>query len=928
MPPTTAAGSAHFDSPKLTSGVPSAFNSQEVFQDSATGGITTAQHSGSSAAEASSDHAYLTVNQGTDYYLEVFKRRRIIHNPTVQRLAQQHLARASFDSDSVRALFNSEPSATTSDQDQPNRNASMPAMATSFGSGPFNNIAGLLGPDGAVHHAHPRNTMPGFSGAADNTGNHRVVDPIGFPGSAPRSVGVSRVPFTPQPTGFVIPGLGALVKPLDLDDKKASVSSPLQTRTLLASPHSHDHSGSSNVSDLLQQSASNSVDMSTTRIQQKPLGVAALPTDSQLSPLKQDSSVSSKTLAADKVENPMAQDPASPNASAATKKPQVTNSPTDATKDVEYVRPSGPPPVWVQKQAPRIFKQVRAQNNNHSFETFGGASSILSGMNPDHYSMPYGSQVVAIKCPNLDDILMSHQTGFWATNQNVMTRIMDLHTNREDPSMKTLFLWSMPGSKHFCGLSELQAFDPDVKTDFWDKETGKWVKVQGSMMISWTYNKLVPYEEVIPLVEGKIDQQSITQMWNGMYYTEGTGREVVKAYVEAPHIENLLAAPTGDFFRRAMEHSKIATVPPMGPKFLGRGGYRGRGTYRPTRRGTMENGKSDGRTQPASMQGSIAKQQGKEAVCVESNATSPVQHRDRGKPELQILPVLKYADGTMTTAPDAHGKTVPVTPHKKLASTEISLAEKSNLLGQVQAQSSRAEASHSLSWVQSPRAERSNSLAQTQSGHTLQSSNVPPVMHNSATVGTSLPSNEQIIERKSGSIFNEGGNNRISFEMPPPRKTSVAQQDSALYSEHHSFSTPRTMPDNRFMRNISTWSYNSNPVTPPQPVAPKTPVSQSRSLYELITSPLDNSLHGTPTRHGVRLPSTPSRVGSQSKSTYGFGQVPEKLRTPDSSPLTARIQLAQHIDTPRPSSSLGGVDYEQEEGNNKPHWVSTLVENE
>ncbi|KAH0409703.1 hypothetical protein KCU90_g20596, partial [Aureobasidium melanogenum] len=514
------------------------------------------------------------------------------------------------------------------------------------------------------------------------------------------------------------------------------------------------------------------------------------------------------------------------------------------------------------------------------------------------------------------------------TNQNVMTRIMDLHTNREDPSMKTLFLWSMPGSKHFCGLSELQAFDPGVKTDFWDKETGKWVKVQGSMMISWTYNKLVPYEEVIPLVEGKIDQQSITQMWNGMYYTEGTGREVVKAYVEAPHIENLLAAPTGDFFRRAMEHSKIATVPPMGPKFLGRGGYRGRGTYRPTRRGTMENDKSDGRTQPASMQGSVAKQEGKETVCTESKATSPEQHRDRGKPELQILPVLKYADGTMTTAPDAHGKTVPVTPHKKLTSTEVSLAGKFNLLGQVQAQNTCAEASHSLSWVQGPRAERSKSLAQTQSGNTLQSSNVPPVMRNPATVGTSLPSNEQIIQRKSGSISNEGANNRISFEMPPPRKPSVAQQDSALYSEHHSFSTPRTMPENRFMHNISTWSYNSKPVTPPQPVAPKTPVSQSRSLYELITSPLDNSLHGTPTRHGVRLPSTPSRVGSQSKSTYGFGQVPEKLRTPDSSPLTARIQLAQHIDTPRPSSSLGGVDYEQEEGNNKPHWVSTLVENE
>jgi hypothetical protein len=37
-----------------------------------------------------------------------------------------------------------------------------------------------------------------------------------------------------------------------------------------------------------------------------------------------------------------------------------------------------------------------------------------------------------------------------------------------------------------------------------------------AMMIQWKYCKLVPYDEVIPLVEGKIDQGSITQMWNGM----------------------------------------------------------------------------------------------------------------------------------------------------------------------------------------------------------------------------------------------------------------------------------------------------------------------------------------------------------------------------------------------------------------------------
>lgn len=388
----------------------------------------------------------------------------------------------------------------------------------------------------------------------------------------------------------------------------------------------------------------------------------------------------------------------------------------------------------------------------------------------------------------------------------------------------------------------------------------------------------------------------------------------------------MLAAPTGDFFRRAMEHSKIATVPPMGPKFLGRGSYRGRSTYRPTRRGTIENVKSDSRAQSASMTGSLTKHEGKKTICAQSSATSPEQYHDRGKPELQILPVLKYADGTMTTAPDAQGKTVPVTPHKKLASTEISFAEKLNLLGQVQAQSSRAEGSHSLSWVQGSRAARSNSLAQTQGGHTLQSSNVPPVMRDPATIGTSLPSNEQIIHRKSGSIFNEGGNNRVSFEMPPLRKSSLAQHNPAIHPEHNSFSTPRTVPNNRFMHNIETWSYNY--VTPPHAVAPKTPVSQSRSLYELTTSPMDNSLYGTPTHHGVRLPSTPNRVGSQSKMNYGFGQVPEKLRTPDSSPLAARLQLAQYVDTARPSSRLGHDDYEQEEDNPKRHWVSTLVDNE
>lgn len=48
------------------------------------------------------------------------------------------------------------------------------------------------------------------------------------------------------------------------------------------------------------------------------------------------------------------------------------------------------------------------------------------------------------------------------------------------------------------------------------EHVGSKLTLLSSMMLQWKYCKLIPYEEVIPLVEGKIDQGSITQMWNGM----------------------------------------------------------------------------------------------------------------------------------------------------------------------------------------------------------------------------------------------------------------------------------------------------------------------------------------------------------------------------------------------------------------------------
>lgn len=398
-----------------------------------------------------------------------------------------------------------------------------------------------------------------------------------------------------------------------------------------------------------------------------------------------------------------------------------------------------------------------------------------------------------------------------------------------------------------------------------------------------------------------------------------------------------------------MENSKIATVPPMGPKFFGRGGHRGRGTYRSSRRGAFENGKTDSRTQPVLMPGSANKQERKEHnSSTQTTTASPEHFRDRGKPELKMMPVLTYADGTMTTAPDMNGNIVPVTHCDASPGMQTSRVERSNSLIQAQAQilssrtarpnllnqaqnvhtvqGSRAESYNSVAQTHGSHVGESGSLAQTKSGHTLQSSH--PVLNPSATVSTSIDVGAPIIQRKSGSIFNDT-TYRSSFEMAaPPKPLAAAQYASASHLEHHSPSTPRARAQsNQSVNNIDIWSYTF--LTRTQTVVPKTPVSQSRSLFALSASPLDTSSHGTSTPRGVPLYTTPGHVGSQGKSTtFGFAQVPERLRTPDSSPLAARVQLAQQLDTPRSAFRVDQADHDQEESKLKPHWVSMLVDNE
>jgi hypothetical protein len=235
-----------------------------------------------------------------------------------------------------------------------------------------------------------------------------------------RGNNVSGVPFTPQATGFIIPGLGALFKPLDLDSSKKTSDSPQsKTHALVPGSQPYNVGVASDVSGLSQQTGSGSVNTSVAQKQYKSDGGAARQsTGLQSSPLKQGPSASAVLAAADQVEKPMAQGLASPDASVTPKKMHVTTSPSGVAKESEYVRPSGSPPVWKEKQTVRTFKLLRAQNNHRSFETFDGAHSILSGMNPDHYSMPYGVSSHLHNLPRTSTDLVKVSSGCYQVPQS------------------------------------------------------------------------------------------------------------------------------------------------------------------------------------------------------------------------------------------------------------------------------------------------------------------------------------------------------------------------------------------------------------------------------------------------------------------------------------------------------------------------------
>ncbi|GAB7340360.1 hypothetical protein MBLNU457_6805t1 [Dothideomycetes sp. NU457] len=197
-------------------------------------------------------------------------------------------------------------------------------------------------------------------------------------------------------------------------------------------------------------------------------------------------------------------------------------------------------PTWKQFQTDQSFKLSTLEGKEVD-EPFKHAYEMLKNMNPNVYQLPHGSCVVAVKCSNIANIMKAIEHGIWARPANVSQRIAKVCADRA-PKAKVLLLFSVSGSKQFCGFAEVVDYMPDFPTDFWmsdDPKIRARVAHESAFTVQWIYCKLVAFDTV-RLVDRRHEGESVTQMWNGMHYKDEVGRDVIKAYVEAPHVENLL----------------------------------------------------------------------------------------------------------------------------------------------------------------------------------------------------------------------------------------------------------------------------------------------------------------------------------------------------------------------------------------------------
>ncbi|KXT07790.1 hypothetical protein AC579_4298 [Pseudocercospora musae] len=231
--------------------------------------------------------------------------------------------------------------------------------------------------------------------------------------------------------------------------------------------------------------------------------------------------------------------------------------------------------VWSERSHPRSLRRGLKDPKAEWEEAFDGALTVLAAVNPEHFQMPLGTRIINIKSEFPSNVITSIRQGKLSVMAKVAERIMKIWDLRLDTNEKVLMLFSVNGSKKFCGIAEMSGpWDPNTPVDGWEVNPAAMKPCVGSIPLTWIYIKDVSYFH-FSHIRQKHNDHPVGNMWNGMNFDHNIGRAVVQQYVQTPASASILGHPKN--YSENYELGKAGGAQQRRGTFSDRGDRGGRG---------------------------------------------------------------------------------------------------------------------------------------------------------------------------------------------------------------------------------------------------------------------------------------------------------------------------------------------------------------
>ncbi|EME84477.1 uncharacterized protein MYCFIDRAFT_173460 [Pseudocercospora fijiensis CIRAD86] len=244
-------------------------------------------------------------------------------------------------------------------------------------------------------------------------------------------------------------------------------------------------------------------------------------------------------------------------------------------------------PLWSERSHPRSLRRGLKDPKAEWEEAFDGALTVLAAVNPEHFQMPLGTRIINVKSEFPSNVITAIRQGKLSVMAKVAERIMKIWDMRHDTNEKVLMLFSVNGSKKFCGLAEMSGpWDPDTPVEGWEVNPAASKPSCSSIPLTWIYIKDVSYFHFSHIRQQHNDHP-VGNMWNGMNFEHHAfipvGRAVVQQYVQTPATASILGHPKN--YSENYELAKAGTSQQRRGTFSDRGdrgsrGGRGGGSFR------------------------------------------------------------------------------------------------------------------------------------------------------------------------------------------------------------------------------------------------------------------------------------------------------------------------------------------------------------